>query len=69
VLRRDRSLEPGLYRVSIADKVPKRIGPLTDIGIDFSRTSPDAFPSITADDRLVMMSDTSVFQIYFLKWN
>jgi Tol biopolymer transport system component len=67
VLRRDRSLEPGLYRVSIADKVPNRIGPLT--GIDTSRTSPDAFPSITADDRLVMMSDTSVFQIYFLKWN
>jgi len=67
VLRRDRSVEPGLYRVSIADKVPHRIGSLA--GIDTSRTSPDAFPSITLDDRVVMMSDTSVFQIYFLKWN
>jgi len=47
--------------------VLNRIGPLT--GIDTSRTSPDAFPSITLDDRVVMMRDTSVFQIYFLKWN
>ena len=67
VLGQGRALAPGLYRVSIEDKVVNRIGPLT--GIDTSRTSPDAFPSITADDRLVMMSDTSVFQIYFLKWN
>jgi hypothetical protein len=67
VLRRGRALAPGLYRLSIADKVLNPIGPLT--GIDFSRTSPDVFPSITLDDRLVMMSDTSVFQIYFLKWN
>jgi len=62
-----RALESGLYRVSIADKVVNRIGAFD--GIYLSRTSPDAFPSITLDDRLVMMNDTSVFQIYFLKWN
>jgi Tol biopolymer transport system component len=59
--------DPGLYRVSIADKALNRIGAIT--GIDLTRTSPDAFPSITLDDRVVMMSDTSVFHVYYLKWN
>jgi Tol biopolymer transport system component len=60
-LRPERGLEPGLYRFSMTDKVLNRIGPITgDV---------TGFPSLTLDDRLVMMSDTSVFQIYFLKWN
>ena len=67
VPRQDQALESGWYRISISDKALNRIGAFT--GIDLTRTSPDAFPSITLDDRIVMMSDTSVFQIYYLKWN
>jgi Tol biopolymer transport system component len=66
-LRGDRGLEPGLYQLTIADKALNRIGAMT--GINLTRTSPDAFPSITLDDRVVFMSDTSVFQVYYLKWN
>jgi Tol biopolymer transport system component len=62
---RDPVAEFGLYRLAIADGAWNRIGTLNGINL----TPPDAFPSVTLDDRLVMMSDTSVFQIYFLKWN
>jgi serine/threonine-protein kinase len=58
---------PGLYRLSMGDESWNPIGTLN--GINLSRNSPDDFPSITLDDRIALMSDTSVFQIYFLKWN
>jgi serine/threonine protein kinase/Tol biopolymer transport system component len=65
--RPERGLDLGLYRYSITEKKLTRLGELT--GTDITRTSLSSFPSLTVDDRIVMMNDTSVFQIYFLKWN
>ncbi|HEY1302092.1 MAG TPA: protein kinase [Vicinamibacterales bacterium] len=64
---REAGAEAGVYRLAIADGAWNRIGTLD--GINLSRLSTDSFPSITLDDRIVMMSDMSVFQIYYLKWN
>jgi hypothetical protein len=65
--RPERGLDPGLYRYSIAENKLTKLGEF--IGTDITRTSLTSFPSLTVDDRIVMMNDTSVFQIYLLKWN
>ena len=59
--------QPGVYRLNIAD------GKWTLVtlfnGLSVSSSPFENFLSITSDGRPAMMSDTSVVQIYSLRWN
>lgn len=61
------STEPGFYRLEIPDGAWTKITNFD--GITLSPDPLEGFPSIAADGRLAIMSDTSVVQIYFAKWN
>src|ERR1700688_3425317 len=60
-------IEPGFYRLAIADGSWKWIGGLD--GLAGSLVSGEPFVSVTSDGRPAKMSDTSVVQIYRAKWN
>ncbi len=59
--------QPGVYRLNVAD------GKWTLValfhGLSVSSSPIENFLSITSDGRPAMMSDTSVVQIYSLRWN
>ena len=60
-------VEPGFYRLGIPDGSWKLINTLD--GLAVSSDSLELFFALTSDGRLAMMSDTSVVQIYYAKWN
>jgi Tol biopolymer transport system component len=59
--------QPGVYRLNIADAKWTLVALLN--GLRVSSSPFENFLSITSDGRPVMMSDTSVVQIYSLRWN
>jgi eukaryotic-like serine/threonine-protein kinase len=59
--------QPGVYRLNIADGKWALVA--TFNGLSISRDGPENLLSITPDGRVAMMSDTSVVQIYSLRWN
>jgi len=60
-------VEPGLYRLGIPDGSWKLTS--TFDGLTLSSDNLEGFFALTSDGRLAMMSDTSVVQIYYAKWN
>lgn len=58
--------EPGIYRLTIADGTWTRVAKFD--GLSISGDGSEVFPSLTSDGHLVMMSDTSMVQIYSAKW-
>ncbi len=59
--------KPGVYRLDIADGKWALIA--TFNGLSVSSDGAENLLSITPDGRVAMMSDTSVVQIYSLRWN
>ena len=59
--------QPGVYRLNIADGKWTLVALLD--GLSVSSSPFENFLSITSDGRPAMMSDTSVVQIYSLRWN
>ncbi len=59
--------QPGIYRLNIADGKWALIA--TFNGLRVSSDWSENLLSITPDGRVAMMSDTSVVQIYSLRWN
>jgi eukaryotic-like serine/threonine-protein kinase len=59
--------QPGVYRLSIADGKWTLVALFN--GLSVSSSPFENFLSITSDGRPAMMSDTSVVQIYSLRWN
>jgi eukaryotic-like serine/threonine-protein kinase len=60
--------QPGVYRLSIADGKWSLIAPFN--GLSFVASNGfDQLLSITPDGQVAMMSDTSIVQIYSLRWN
>lgn len=59
--------QPGVYRLDIADGKWTLIA--TFNGLNVSSDGTENLLSITPDGRVAMMSDTSVVQIYSLRWN
>jgi hypothetical protein len=59
--------QPGIYRLNIAHG--KRTLIATFNGLSVSSDFLENLLSITPDGRVTMMSDTSVVQIYSLRWN
>ncbi|MGA2846919.1 MAG: protein kinase [Candidatus Acidiferrales bacterium] len=60
-------VEPGFYRLGIPDGSWKLTNTLD--GLTVSSDNLEGFFALTSDGRLAMMSDTSVVQIYYAKWN
>jgi serine/threonine protein kinase len=58
--------QPGIYRLSIPDGNWSQVA--KSDGLSVSTDAAEGFPSLTLDGRLVMMSDTSMVQIYSAKW-
>ena len=63
----ERGEQPGVYRLNIADGRWTLVA-LFD-GVTVSSSPFENFLSITSDGRPAMMSDTSVVQIYSMRWN
>ena len=59
--------QPGIYRLNIADGKWALVA--TFNGLSVSSDGAENLLSITPDGRVAMMSDTSVVQIYSLRWN
>lgn len=59
--------QPGIYRLDIADGKWALIAMFN--GLSVSSNGAENLLSITPDGRVAMMSDTSVVQIYSLRWN
>jgi Tol biopolymer transport system component len=59
--------QPGIYRLNIADGKWTLVALFN--GLSVSSSPFENFLSITSDGRPAMMSDTSVVQIYSLRWN
>ena len=59
--------QPGVYRLNIADAKWTLVALFN--GLSVSSSPFENFLSITSDGRPAMMSDTSVVQIYSLRWN
>jgi hypothetical protein len=59
--------QPGVYRLNIADGKWTLVALFT--GLSLSSSPFENFLSLTSDGRPAMMSDTSVVQIYSLRWN
>ena len=59
--------QPGVYRLNIADAKWTLVALFN--GVSVSSSPFENFLSITSDGRPAMMSDTSVVQIYSLRWN
>jgi serine/threonine protein kinase len=60
-------VEPGFYRLGIPDGSWKLTNTLD--GLAPGSDNLEMFFALTSDGRLAMMSDTSVVQIYYAKWN
>jgi hypothetical protein len=60
--------QPGIYRLNIADGKWTFVAAFDGLTVS-SSNGPENLLSITPDDRVAMMSDTSVVQIYSLRWN
>jgi dipeptidyl aminopeptidase/acylaminoacyl peptidase len=58
--------QPGIYRLSIPDGSWTQVAKLDGLSASIDGTV--GFPSLTSDGRIVMMSDTSMVQIYSAKW-
>ena len=58
--------KPGIYRLTIADGAWSEIAKFG--GLALGNDGAEGFPSLTSDGQIVMMSDTSVVQIYSAKW-
>jgi eukaryotic-like serine/threonine-protein kinase len=56
----------GIYQLTVPDGKWTRLSGLD--GMTLRSFAPDEFLSLTADDRPALMSDTSVSQIYSLRW-
>ena len=59
--------QPGVYRLNIADARWTLVALLNGMSVGSSPF--ENFLSITSDGRPAMMSDTSVVQVYSLRWN
>jgi serine/threonine protein kinase len=59
--------QPGIYRLNIADGKWALVA--TFNGLSVSSDGAENLLSLTPDGRVAMMSDTSVVQIYSLRWN
>jgi hypothetical protein len=59
--------QPGIYRLNIADAKWTLVA--TFNGLSVSSDGTENLLSITPDGRVAMMSDTSVVQIYAMRWN
>jgi dipeptidyl aminopeptidase/acylaminoacyl peptidase len=59
--------EPGFYRLEIPDGSWKLTS--TSDGLAVSSDNLESFFALTSDGRVAKMSDTSVVQIYYAKWN
>jgi Tol biopolymer transport system component len=59
---------PGIYRLTIADGKWNQIAKFDGLNISADFGGEEGVPSLTADGKLAMMSDTSVVQIYSAKW-
>jgi hypothetical protein len=59
--------QPGVYRLNIGDAKWTLVALFN--GVSVSSSPFENFLSVTSDGRPVMMSDTSVVQIYSLRWN
>jgi Tol biopolymer transport system component len=59
--------QPGVYRLNVADGKWTLVALFN--GLSVSSSPFENFLSITPDGRVAMMSDTSVVQIYSLRWN
>jgi hypothetical protein len=59
--------QPGIYRLNIADGKWALVAPFN--GLSVSSDWAENLLSITPDGRVAMMSDTSVVQIYSMRWN
>jgi Tol biopolymer transport system component len=59
--------QPGVYRLNIADAKWTLVALFNGLSVNSSPF--ENFLSITSDGRPAMMSDTSVVQIYSLRWN
>jgi hypothetical protein len=60
-------VEPGFYRLGIPDGSWKLTNTLDGLAVGSDNL--EIFFALTSDGRLAMMSDTSVVQIYYAKWN
>jgi eukaryotic-like serine/threonine-protein kinase len=60
-------VEPGFYRLGIPDGSWKLITAFN--GLTLSSDGQEVFFSLTSDGQIAMMSDTSVVQLYYAKWN
>lgn len=58
--------EPGIYQMAIADGKWNQVTRFD--GLTVNPDGWEGFPSLTSDGRLVMMSDTSVVQVYSAEW-
>jgi len=58
--------KPGIYRLTIPDGAWSEIAKFG--GLTLGSDGFEGFPSLTSDGQIVMMSDTSVVQIYSAKW-
>jgi eukaryotic-like serine/threonine-protein kinase len=60
--------QPGIYRLNIADGKWTHVATFNGLRVS-SSNGPENLLSITPDGRVAMMSDTSVVQIYSMRWN
>lgn len=61
--------DPGIYRLAIPQGELQKITTLDGIKIDPDNDALEGFISLTADGQPALLTDTSVVQIYSLKWN
>ena len=61
--------DPGIYRLTIPDGKLEKVTALKGIKFDPDNDVREGFISLTADGLPAVLSDTSVVQIYSLKWN
>jgi len=61
--------QPGVYRLNIADGKWTLVALFNGLSVSSSSSPFENVLSITSDGRPAMMSDTSVVQIYSLRWN
>jgi serine/threonine protein kinase/Tol biopolymer transport system component len=58
--------EPGIYQLTIGTGEWAQVAKLNGVTVNLDGW--EGFPSLTADGQFAMMSDTSVVQIYSVKW-
>jgi Tol biopolymer transport system component len=55
----------GIYRLSVPDGKWEKVASLNGV----NARQPDAYPSVTADGQVAVMSHTGLAQVYSLTWN